>query len=48
MDKPHDLRYRRRDKGHREDQGDLNKMIEEGLVEIVEKGTKYITYRYKC
>lgn len=46
FERPHALKYRRRSKEHSEDRTELEKMIKEGLVEIGEKDSKYITYYY--
>jgi hypothetical protein len=46
MEKPYHLKYARLKKSHQDDKWELQKMVKEGLVEVIEKDRRWITYRY--
>jgi len=46
FEKPHCLRYARLRQEHKKDREELSKMISEGIVKVIEKDRKFITYMY--
>lgn len=46
MEEPHMLSYEYRKQTYKEDRPILNELIREGLIKQIDKGSKWVVYRY--